>query len=106
MRGLLQIAAFLDRFSYKNPKKRAVSAYTGAGRAALAASTSATATPEEELRRAYAILQQGAEGAGGGGTAHMLAAGLARGGSLMQRRAAKHGRASTDTPATAEVRQN
>ena len=105
---LLQLPAFLDRFSYKNPKKRAVDAYAGGARAALAAAAAAAATPEEELRRGYAILQGAAPdaAAGGGGSGlSLLAAGLARGASLMQRRAAKHGRASTDAPATAEVRK-
>lgn len=102
-----QVAAFLDRFSYKNPKKRAVDAYAGGARAALAAAAHAALTPAEELRRGYAILQGTEQEGGGGGAASgaaaQLAAGLARGSSLMQRRAAKHGRASTDAPATSEV---
>lgn len=92
------LMAFLDRYVFKNPKKRNLEAYgkDGKGGGGTAATTLKQQSKlDAELAEGYAIVQ-GKDPE----TTAALAAGLAHGTSRMQRRISRHGRVDTAIPAS------
>ena len=99
------LMAFLDRFAYKNPKKKAVAAFGSSGDKIDAGLVSRAAAGGDELARAmeegYAVVQgRQLEAAAAAGD---NVSKLVHGSSLMQRVGSRHGRVDVEAPATSKA---